>query len=599
MATLIAISFVLLHRGQTSFVIHGMLTAMFVVVMVPNILGEGIRDQNMMTLFIILTLASFFLGQRATFLLGGAAVVVTIIMYFLERANVLIHPENPIPLGVDDLIVPLLSIVNTIVILQLLLRQIVTSEAQALKAREQAEQANQAKSQFLANMSHELRTPLNGILGYTQILARRTDYSPQERQQALSIIEDSGSHLLTLINDILDLAKVEAGKLTLQENAVYLPEFLQTIVSMIEIRAQDKAIGFAFERVGAIPDIILADEVRLRQVLLNLLSNGVKFTQEGGVTFRITTQDSVAQTATLLFEVIDSGAGISSDKLEQIFRPFEQADEAHHQQMGTGLGLAISRQLIQAMGSTIQVESTVGEGSRFWFSLTVRTVAKSVTSGQSPKATTTIQGYEGSRRTILVVDDVERNRIVLRELLQPLGFGIVEAVDGQTAVHAVQSQQPDIILMDLVMPKVTGFEAIQKIREDARFDHIPIIAVSANVMEPSREQSLALGGQAFLPKPIQANALLAQLAHHLRLKWQYEEANKIVALQEKMIYPTGAELEVMLDLARIGDLTAVQHQARQLSQQNPQYAPFAAKISELTQTFADDELLELLQAAAT
>ncbi|MEM7114049.1 MAG: ATP-binding protein [Chloroflexota bacterium] len=596
MCVVVVILFWVLRRGHLQFVSYGIVLSSYTAIMISLVFNGGIRDEATMTLVMILTLSGVFLGGRATLWLGIITAVLITTLFLLELSGLYIEPDNPLPLETDDLIITLITVGVTTTFLQLLIYQISTSEAEAVAAKERAEQANQAKSDFLSNMSHELRTPLNGILGYAQILERKKVFEPEQTHRAVDVIQVSGNHLLTLINDMLDLAKIEAGKMELQETAVSLPTFLQNIIFIIEVRAQEKNLAFRFETTNPLPETILVDELRLRQVLLNLLSNAVKYTDKGSIRLSITTQihEADPERAKLLFEVRDSGKGIAAAEQKQIFQPFEQADKAKNRAIGTGLGLAISRQLIQAMGSDIKLVSHIGEGSRFWFKLNVPIVESA--SSQPPLAEPqTIRGYAGPQKTILIVDDVAHNRAVLRDLLQSLGFATLEAEDGQAGVELTRTKHPNLILMDLVMPVLSGFEAVAKIRADRQLDDVVIVAVSADVANQSHERSLALGCQAFLPKPVDTGKLLALLEQQLQLTWEFTEPAATPVLP--LALPPASELETLFQLAQMGDLTAVSHHAQQLANQDGQFKRFATKISEFTNDFDEERLLTFLQSS--
>ena len=352
----------------------------------------------------------------------------------------------------------------------------------AENARRMAEEANQAKSVFLANMSHELRTPLNAVLGYAQILTRKHDLDSTTRQ-GLHTIYDSGTHLLTLINDILDLSKIEAEKMELHPEPVTFSNFLEAVVNIAGMRAKEKDIDFRYQPAADLPYAIETDPIKLRQILLNLLSNAVKFTEAGGhVTFRVVrtqkaegslpkdrqgeaphTASCQQPSACLSFEVEDTGIGISSEQQEKIFLPFEQVDKTKRRAEGTGLGLTISRQLVQLLGGDIRVESEAGQGSLFCFeaSFPIRQEAFTKTAAAQQRVPK-ICGYAGRRRRILIVDDESRNRHMLRDALEALGFDADEAQNGQQALEQAGTKHLDAILMDLFMPVMDGFEAARQ-----------------------------------------------------------------------------------------------------------------------------------------
>ncbi|WP_437711811.1 AAA family ATPase [Sorangium sp. So ce448] len=464
------------------------------------------------------------------------------------------------------------------------------------QARKTAEAASRAKTEFLRNMSHELRTPLNAILGYAQIL-KRPPYLEDRQAVGLNTIQQSGQHLLTLINDLLDLAKIEAGKLELYPEPIHLSAFLTVVADIIRVRAEQKSLHFVYDVTPDLPRAALADEKRLRQVLLNLLGNAVKFTDRGRVRFgvRVLAQDETG--ARLRFEVEDTGVGMAPEQLGKLFQPFGRVGDVRRRP-GTGLGLMISRQLVHLMGSEIHVESRPDEGSRFWFDA-VLPVAE-IAAPLRPSERVAV-GYEGPRRKVLVADDVVSNRAVLSNLMSGLGFEVCEAANGQEAIEQAMAASPDLVVMDLVMPVMGGLEAIHCIRRDRQargLARLPFIVVSASANEEDQAESVAAGAEAFLTKPVDQESLLRIIGAQLGLTWVYarpaeEQAGDRGAAE--LVAPPREEMEVLHALALEGNMRDIRKRAAYLITLDERYRPFADRLDRLAQDYQSQALLTLVE----
>jgi len=475
--------------------------------------------------------------------------------------------------------------------------------ASALKrAKEEADAASRAKSTFLASMSHELRTPLNGILGYAQILKRDDLLNPKQRD-AIGIIHSSADHLLNLINDVLDLSKIEAHKLELHPTEFDLRDFALSVTNVFIPRAQEKNLTLETVISTDLPSVVKADEQRLRQVVFNLLGNAIKFTHQGGVVFAI---EQAPDPALVRISVTDSGPGIHHDDQHKLFQPFTQVGDEHQRTAGTGLGLAISSSIVNQMGGTLHHESKTGSGARFWFDLAL---PASLANATQPVVTARIIGYEGPRRRILVADDHPANRSLLVDLLIPLGFLVSTANDGEQAIQSATDvhTRPDLVLLDLRMPRVDGLVAAQTIRGSFASKNQPapvLVGVSASAFHVDRQTFLAAGCADFLAKPFREDQLLGLISHHLGLAWTYAGVpssgetqfitRAATSASETIVPPATADLEELLRLANNGDVLGVRTLAEGLSTQHPDLLPFCRQIIELAARYKMKAIRQLL-----
>ncbi len=472
-------------------------------------------------------------------------------------------------------------------------------------AKEAAEVSNRSKSEFLANMSHELRTPLNGILGYTQILQDSLNMTDSELR-GIDIIHQCGNHLLTLINDILDLSKIEAGKMELYPKEFYLVSLIDSIANICEIRSQKHHISFHCQLSPQLPQWVYGDDKRLRQVLINLLGNAIKFTKSGGVTLKANVLerslgDNHQPKAKIRFQIEDTGIGMTPEQLKRIFLPFEQVGEVSRKGEGAGLGLAITKKILTLMDSKLEVRSQLGEGSVFWFDVFLSETANLTEVKSTPQKTQNMIGFTGEKNKILIVDDQWSNRLIVINMLARLGFQIAEANDGSEGLQQVEKFQPDLIIMDLIMPKMDGFEAIEKLRQSPQGQSLKVIASSASVFDKDRYKSLEVGADGFLPKPIDKEDLLQLLQQHLQLEWIYQQPSQERLIRqnqepEKVIcLPTPKELNELYDLARSGLISDILEQLDTLEENNPNLSPFSSQLRQWTKGFQLKKIRDFLQ----
>ena len=505
-----------------------------------------------------------------------------------------------------------------------------------VKAKDASEAANQAKSVFLANMSHELRTPLNAILGFAQLMERDQSVTPSQ-QENLATISRSGEHLLALINDVLDMSKIEAGRTPLNKESFDLHRTLTVIQEMIRSRAGVKGLQFIVNRATDVPRYIRTDEQKLRQVLLNLLGNAVKFTTQGSITLRVRSiedcrlkiddgglKEANIQSSifNLQFEVQDTGVGIAPDEIEKIFNPFVQKRSSKTPSEGTGLGLAISRKFVQMMGGDIAVESAVGKGSTFKFDIKIE--PSDMAEIETEKPSRRVIGLEPDQPTyrILVVEDNLENRALLSKLLQSAGFEVHEAINGKEAIEQYEKRQPSLIWMDIRMPMMDGYEATRRIRAlefkaqsskqkakeksselSARSEHVPIVALTAHAFEEEREKILAAGCDDLVRKPFKEAEIFDAMERHLDVRYVYEETEERKAkgeeepprdaLTPEALAKLPDELRKELKQAIIDlDVDLIQAIIERIRELN---GPVGNGLADLARDFQYDKILALIQ----
>lgn len=463
-------------------------------------------------------------------------------------------------------------------------------------AKEAAEHANDAKSRYVTRMSHELRSPLNSILGYAQLLQKDKGI-PVPRRDAIGTIRRSGEHLLGLIDGLLDIARIEAGKLRLESNEVRLPEFIEQIAKMFRLQAEEKGLRFHVAVDGRLPAVVHADERRLRQILINLLSNAVKFTDAGSVTLCVRYRGELAH-----FEVEDTGIGIEPEDFDRIFQPFERARRSRtHAEHGTGLGLTIGRMLAKLMGGELTVTSTPGKGSRFDLHVYLPGVTAPKTRPCSDNdGEREITGYRGPRRDILVVDDQASQRELIANILRPLGFQVREAIDGAGCLQAVSLRQPDAILMDIVMPGLNGWEVIGALRANG-VTAAPIIIVSADAFHSDPEKEILIGGDDFILKPVLTAELLDKLKKHIGLDWIYRERGEA---DDADVEPSSGDvppldqINALAELGAVGYVKGILEKLDQIERlESARYAPFARRLRVVVKRFQLDDYTRLLKEA--
>jgi signal transduction histidine kinase/CheY-like chemotaxis protein/purine-cytosine permease-like protein len=485
---------------------------------------------------------------------------------------------------------------------ELLMREIEShrrTDALLQKAKRDADQANQAKSRYVSAISHELRTPLNSILGYAQIL-EGDEAVPANRRQAVSVIRRGGEHLLSLIEGTLDMARIESGRLSLEAKPLAFPEFLNQIVGMLELQARNKGLAFHYQPQGELPALVRADERRLRQILLNILGNAVKFTLRGQVTLAVRYQSEMAH-----FEISDTGPGIPAEELERIFEPFSRGSAASVGATGgTGLGLTIARMLTDLMGGELTVDSQPDQGSRFRVRLFLPQLP-----AQTAQVLPRVQrvGYVGVRRRILVVDNERTDREFLASVLEPLGFQVYQAASGQECLDQVGRVRPHLIFMDLAMPGLDGWETLRRLRagDQGGAEDALVAVISANAFERGAENDAGIGPDDFITKPVKVDDLLDWIGRRLELEWVQKEAPPaqleldvpaVVGTAPVLVSPDRDSLMALDAQIERGYLRGIKQQLQAMRGQDPAHHEFVQVMESLAGQFQFDAMREIIQA---
>ncbi|MEJ2685960.1 MAG: ATP-binding protein [Gammaproteobacteria bacterium] len=478
------------------------------------------------------------------------------------------------------------------------------TDAQLQTAIQEAERANQAKSRYLAGISHELRTPLNSILGYAQIVSHDPEVPPH-RREAMRVIRRSGEHLVSLIDGLLDISKIEAGKLAIELEQVRFPQFVAQLADMFRLQASEKGVRFIYDVQDELPAVVRVDKKRLGQILINILGNAVKFTDRGYVVFRISYRGEIAR-----LEVEDSGVGIKEEDRERIFLPFERGGNAAGQSGSAGLGLTIASMLASLMGGELTAHSREEGGSLFRLRLflpEVRNPAR-VVSMPVPDIT----GYEGPRRRIVVVDDELVDRELLTSVLRPIGFEVAQAASGVEALRMVAGFQPDVILIDLNMPGVDGWETSRLLRTN-RLSTAPILVISANVQDKGKPNEAGIDPEDIFTKPVDLDALLAHLQKRLGLRWRTRDSANALAASGGIeadgqpleapqrppagpaVYPDARTLKTLHELGSLGHVSGILARLEKLERGDRGLATFAQQLRRCVEQFRINEYMRTLE----
>tara|TARA_R110001583_G_scaffold32107_1_gene109722 strand:+ start:55635 stop:59072 length:3438 start_codon:yes stop_codon:yes gene_type:complete len=457
------------------------------------------------------------------------------------------------------------------------------TDRQLKQAKEAAESANLAKSRYMVGLSHELRTPLSAILGYAQLLERQSGGQPPYILNAAQTIKRSGEHLADMIEGLLDISKIEAGRLEIYRYKTALRPFLDQIVDMFTLMAQSKGIAFEFQPISAIPSYVYTDEKRLRQVLINLLSNAIKFTHRGTVSFSVSYSNQIAT-----FDIRDTGIGIAEEDIERIFLPFERAEQpiGMAQTPGTGLGLTITKLLVEIMGGDLAVTSEAGKGTRFVIRLMLSSTGEP---NKKIRPYQAITGYAGLPRTILVADDDADQRALLEDALLPLGFNVVLTTDGHACLSAIALNRPDLIILDIAMPGLSGWEVAKRVRQGMDFK-VPILMISADAGPERTNQEFKLLYDSYLVKPFKLDDLFDHLASLMSLSWVYEDNGEggedvVAPCFESHEIPPPDKLRQLTTLGQIGFIRSIEVTLKDIELSHPDTARFCQHMLKLTKSF--------------
>jgi nitrogen-specific signal transduction histidine kinase/DNA-binding response OmpR family regulator len=460
------------------------------------------------------------------------------------------------------------------------------TDAALQQAKEAAESANVAKTRYIVGLSHEMRTPLNSIYGYAQLL-ERAGTAPSEN--AVRVIRRSAEHLAGLIDGLLDISKIEGGILRLNRERVHLQELLSQLVDMFRLQAATKGIDFRYEAQSRLPDFVHTDQKRLRQILINLLSNAVKYTESGHAGMLVRYRNQVAE-----FVVHDSGVGIPPEEIETVFEPFERGRSAAVRALpGTGLGLTITKLLVQVLGGEISVQSDAGQGTRF----TVRLMLSEAADAPIVEGLGRVVGYEGARRQVLLVDDNLEHQDVVRDLLSGIGLDIAVASDGASALARARQSRPDIAILDLSLPDMTGWELAAALRGIETLSSLPIVILSANAHE------FASGGlnavhDAFIMKPVDISLLMATLGRLLRLSWRHdgtEQSGVETSPAPRFASGSRRHTDDLRQLGLIGHVRGIQLKLREIENENPENRSAVSHLRQLVARFEMKRYMQVIE----